>query len=151
MTDSTEPSSRAATTDGAAPAVADWEDFMKDVLEDDILSDDDYASTLLAVLRDFLRLPDAQLDNAAVDEASRKNHDCYRDAYLDKEDRGSYFRPREDHGAHLMTITIVPYIWELASQFPETDIRHIALADLLIAIKRDSATEFDPEVNLARP
>lgn len=130
--------------------MADWEIYMKNELESELRpqqSGDRHELAILAIIRDYLRLDDDKLGTTVADQAAQRIRDCYHKAYLD-EDEGWYFRRDDDHGASSVTQTVSAHVWEMALQFPETDIRHTALVNLLVTINRDSPnTEFDPKVS----
>lgn len=150
MADISHASSKALTDADPSPHMAGWEIYLKKELESELrpeLSGDRYELLVLGIIRDLLRLENSKLDSSAADRAAQKIRDCYHDADLD-EDGDWYFRRDDDHGASDVTQTVCGYVWEMALQFPETDVRQTTLVNPLVALKRGSSEEFDPEVGL---
>jgi hypothetical protein len=134
------------------PVTSDWEIYIRDYLEEDLREvqpGDRNDLAIIAIIRDFLRLDDDKLDTAAVDQAVEKIRTYYHDTYLNEDD-GVYYRREDDHGSSDVTQAVCYNSWNVALQFPETDIRHTALVSLIANLKKACPpTEFNPKVCMA--
>ncbi|KAL2199465.1 hypothetical protein P885DRAFT_30904 [Corynascus similis CBS 632.67] len=83
-------------------------------------------------------------EEGAVNKAAQDIRSYYTARLFPPND--PFYKNLPDHGVAHVVGAVIDHVFELASAISWKDPAHNRLADLLVALKKSAATEFDPEV-----